>query len=602
MKFHLAYLLGQSLMKADKTWYKGGYLKFFKEIKNIKEFYKLNQKTKEFLQKENLSLLLADFLERFNSNYKVNSYELEQNLAILKDTLNLIKTHIFKEIPQSLNGFIIKHLDVIYLWLSSREFKEKYLDTKHPYPPLINPRLLNMEFESEKLENENLNLTQNENLNFNKSLNSSKGLNLNENLDPNENLKNLYKKQGLSYKNIPANLAWDMNLPLPKSLVYKRTHLGSSASIAFPNFMKECDIEECYAGDLNFYLKFYKLYLEDDNKKIAIIGYPWGDKNQWLKFASLLQEKIPFVFISRDPIEKLQHALNHIENGRIHISSEMKKFNLHSKIENLVPKMVYGYNEGKEKPDVSSIHKENNHIYSEMKALIRDVNLMKNFISEVICLDFTKLKPDYAYDSICELALKLGLSKPKDEKKFKERLNRNRGALYTLPSVLYAHHFDLSEESLYDENKSLSLEGGQSIFIGTYNHYSNACKNQNLINISLEILENEVIIDDSMICIYIEDKDYESLKNNKDLYEKSKEFLKKYVEFLAKNSEEIKENLLTERQILDYIKKDKKLAFQIKKCLEPEIKFISENFSWVMKSWGYYHEFKKICDEFKKQE
>ncbi|KGI51312.1 hypothetical protein LR59_13765, partial [Campylobacter sp. MIT 97-5078] len=35
-QFHLAYLLGQAFIKADKTWYKGGYLKVFKFIKEAK--------------------------------------------------------------------------------------------------------------------------------------------------------------------------------------------------------------------------------------------------------------------------------------------------------------------------------------------------------------------------------------------------------------------------------------------------------------------------------------------------------------------------------------------------------------------------------------
>jgi len=42
VKKHLSYKLGESLIKADKTWYKGGYIKFFFEmLKLIKEFRKI---------------------------------------------------------------------------------------------------------------------------------------------------------------------------------------------------------------------------------------------------------------------------------------------------------------------------------------------------------------------------------------------------------------------------------------------------------------------------------------------------------------------------------------------------------------------------------
>lgn len=39
-KNHLSYRLGVALIKAHKTWYKGGYIKFFKEVKKIKTQFK----------------------------------------------------------------------------------------------------------------------------------------------------------------------------------------------------------------------------------------------------------------------------------------------------------------------------------------------------------------------------------------------------------------------------------------------------------------------------------------------------------------------------------------------------------------------------------
>ena len=39
-KNHLSYRLGVALICAHKTWYKGGYIKFFKEVKKIKAQFK----------------------------------------------------------------------------------------------------------------------------------------------------------------------------------------------------------------------------------------------------------------------------------------------------------------------------------------------------------------------------------------------------------------------------------------------------------------------------------------------------------------------------------------------------------------------------------
>ena len=40
-------------------------------------------------------------------------------------------------------AFILEHLELIYLWLNSKEFKNKYEKENYPYPPLLNPDILN---------------------------------------------------------------------------------------------------------------------------------------------------------------------------------------------------------------------------------------------------------------------------------------------------------------------------------------------------------------------------------------------------------------------------------------------------------------------------
>jgi len=40
VKKHLSYKLGESLIKADKTWYKGGLVKFYFEVKKLERDFK----------------------------------------------------------------------------------------------------------------------------------------------------------------------------------------------------------------------------------------------------------------------------------------------------------------------------------------------------------------------------------------------------------------------------------------------------------------------------------------------------------------------------------------------------------------------------------
>ncbi|ELM6779922.1 hypothetical protein Q2X75_000983, partial [Campylobacter upsaliensis] len=77
--------------------------------------------------------------------------------------------------------FTLTHFDEISSWLNSKEFKEKYEDINHPYLPLLNP---------DKLNDENY---------------------------------------ILNYEKIPANLAWEMNLPLPRVYDYALFFNGASA-------------------------------------------------------------------------------------------------------------------------------------------------------------------------------------------------------------------------------------------------------------------------------------------------------------------------------------------------------------------------------------
>ncbi|EOH8413234.1 sugar transferase, partial [Campylobacter jejuni] len=83
---------------------------------------------------------------------------------------NILKIHqdyktILDNIFHNFNYFI-QNFDLIEEWLLSDDFNERYKKGNHPYPSLLDPKKLN---------------------------------------DENEKI---------NYHNIPAELAWDMNLPL----------------------------------------------------------------------------------------------------------------------------------------------------------------------------------------------------------------------------------------------------------------------------------------------------------------------------------------------------------------------------------------------------
>ncbi|MCR2061201.1 hypothetical protein CHLV3807_10110, partial [Campylobacter helveticus] len=112
------------------------------------------------------------------------------NLKAYKEVKPLLKTsYIPLKILLLQNlSFVSQHFDEVNLWLNSKEFKDKYERENHPYPPLLNPEKVND------------------------------------------------KNYALSYEKIPAKLAWELNLPLPKNYKFAFFIYGSSAHAAMMDF------------------------------------------------------------------------------------------------------------------------------------------------------------------------------------------------------------------------------------------------------------------------------------------------------------------------------------------------------------------------------
>lgn len=117
---------------------------------------------------------------------------------------------LFSQIPFSTQTpFLLKHKEEILQWLNSKEFKEQYIKTNHSYPPLLNPDRLNAKRESKEKNNHNketeLRIKERE----------SKECNVES---QRENRDSIQPYPNLSYESIPAELAWDLNLPLPRGM------------------------------------------------------------------------------------------------------------------------------------------------------------------------------------------------------------------------------------------------------------------------------------------------------------------------------------------------------------------------------------------------
>ena len=439
------------------------------------------------------------------------------------------------------------------LWLNSKEFKEKYLDTKHPYPPLLNPDTLNDE------------------------------------------------NSPLNYSNIPAEMAWELNLPLPQNYDFMYISNGSSASAATFRFLQKCNVNfaDLYNGSKEIYLWYYDAFKKVGKNAffayVTFIPHINNTNNEAKKLANCLSKKVPLFYIARDPIEKLQHLINHLDRDKVNdnITPLMCRFNLSCDYTKLFPKLHYI---GTYNPSLTPLS-DLPFLYEKI-VLDSALSNLKDKISKIVCIEFNEMKFDKAFDTFCKIADTLGFERPKNKEIFTNRINRNRGALIALPTTLYVHNDDLKNvfngKNERQNLDSLSKSGGFSIII-TLPHYLDETQKE-FADITDEI-EPNLVIDDTKILIIIDKDELAKLKENAPLFEAAKGYLKGYINTLKENALQIKNSLISEEQILEHLRENRDLRLKIKEILDNELNYIKQNHPEFIQKWKYYLEFEKMCAE-----
>ncbi|HEC2843417.1 TPA: invasion protein, partial [Campylobacter jejuni] len=188
-----------------------------------------------------------------------------QNLLLyIKNNLTPTLAQILLQALKNSNNekfftFVLENIETICTWLNSSEFKNRYLSIKHPYPPLINPNFIE--------------------------------------IDASRHC---------------AELAWDLNLPLPKhyKFIYISPH-GVGAA-AFLRYLNQCCDVTCFASWVlppdakERYCLNYMCLNDNTITQYAIniseINLPYFDK-----YLSLLDFNSKIICGVRDPIGILKH-------------------------------------------------------------------------------------------------------------------------------------------------------------------------------------------------------------------------------------------------------------------------------------------------------
>ncbi len=326
-----------------------------------------------------------------------------------------------------------------------------------------------------------------------------------------------------------------------------------------------------------------------------IQNYHYSRKLMMFKLLHLLQcfNAITIIFIARDPISIFKHAINHIDNERVYrnIQHSMRYYRLLNNSCFIFPKIYYGYSNDA-KPNISlsfeKIFKNSEFYFTTQKRL--DILRQYNKIKNIECLELEDINKENAFDTFTRLAKKYDFTPPNDPIPFQGRVNNSNGDLIYLPVTLYTHPYDLTNYST-DDNTSFGLKGGVNIIITTHQIHP---KKDGFVDVSYEIFNDRKLMFDNIILL-VKYNEYEVLKSNQELFLASKKYLNNYMDALEKHEQKIKDNLITEEQILDYLKDKKDLRIKLKKILDKDLTYVRENHPEYLQKWKYYQEFEKLC-------
>ncbi|EIZ9311610.1 DUF2972 domain-containing protein, partial [Campylobacter upsaliensis] len=553
-KFHLSYLLGEVFIKALKKWYKGGLLKLNKDFKKAYENFKFCQNF--FYQNPNVDLLTLEFCASHKDLFFKYYPDLQNLMQYHKDYLALKETLMINI------SFVLKHFKRVEEWLNSEEFKEKYKSINHSYPPLLNPDILN-ELLAIKCDGKD----DKQNLKDHLQQQALK-LNLSKEVLA-------YINAGFDYRLISAELAWELNLPLPRRYEFVLVAAHGTGSKALGIFFKLCQtiwIECTENGKESFIYFFNCLILYSGYKFLAFQCLP----TEYKKLLALMTRNVDYLFLVRDPFEIWTSYSNH----RIKNDSFNKTININDNLYEALNVFLY-LSSWANKPLMPDEKNEDTWARLDERnmkcrscafegSIIKYAKNCKN----IYYIQTKDLHKDKAFETMKYLGKTFSFDVPNSPKLFEEQRIGDLNIFFPR-TILFDNKFNLTIEI-----QTIYMNYDENIFTDI----------KTLIYPKDGAFFNEIVL----------------------LYEKKKmEFLTKFqikqlVEYFKKFSMTIKERLEIESKNrikpedhLKVFQKSSKTRTKLKEIYDREFQFIKANRPDIVNSWKYYKEFEKICEDFK---
>ncbi|HEB7568293.1 TPA: DUF2972 domain-containing protein [Campylobacter jejuni] len=515
-KFHLSYMLGEVLIKAYQNWYKGAGFKLKNNIKKAnKEFQIFREIFKEFDQIN--SSILEGLID--NKQLFLKEFPRIKNILKIHQDYKAILDNIFHNF-----NYFIQNFDLIEEWLLSDDFKERYKKENHPYPSLLNPKKLNDETED------------------------------------------------INYNNIPAELAWEMNLPLPDRYKFVLIAPHASGQNALRRFLEYTDLNKYFYKILSDGLARYKAIYYVNNTYISCteVNFKYSDK-----FYNMIQNNVGIVRLVRDPISTIKSVVTTFRPFK----DKKNQINNFSNLNEIFSQIKFGLG-GLDKPNVNDTGKFINDTFSQhtfMKpegSYIGYLCLKYLKFNKIIYVDFEELNPEMSYKTILKLSNIFNFKINKPSNFFNQRVY---GALTLIfPLELIYNYF----------NKDINfLITSRFQFM----HLPDSHIKNRIYNL------NSILGVNQTLDIYVNKEDYKYIQtiNIKDI----KKYFKFFLDCLHNTLDKLEKLKLSEKDILSFLIQRQEYRLKLKEILDKELQIIKEHRPDIVASWKYYQEFEQMCKE-----
>ncbi|SUW97249.1 putative sugar transferase [Campylobacter jejuni subsp. doylei] len=557
IKTQLTYRLGKVLIECDKAKFKGGYLHFFKKITEAKKDFYAFRQSQLYLIKNKLKFENEKDFDVFLNSY----FKLDNLLFLAKDYQALLHTLIFNF------TFVMKHLEPIETWLRSEEFKTRYIRTKHPYPPLLNPRILNelLEFGS-KIKALNLKSKETLKEELKEALNK---VSLNELSYE----ARVYIKNELDYRLIDANLAWDLNLGLPNIYGFVMFLYSSSAHWTLISFFEKIlKIDFCVLQhSVEILPNLNHFYGNLNHKDLAVYSRWFMNYNENYK-KHYLSSHLPFIILVRCPISRLKTLVNH-GSFKFDFQATQSDFNLGDDIDKVLDRKVF--HGGSATPNLDFIPfavamSEENFSYTSTAEICQD---------KVHYIDSSEIDPQNVMQTMRKYAV--FFNKNLDE----ENLAKNEAYLREKKWSELAYLIPLTLNIAF-KDKVLKIE----ICLRQQNNH---------IDFSKELLEKNYDIL-KLVALAMNKEEFDFLASCS-IFNEVQLYLNEFILKLEAKWKGYLNSYAKEEDVLLYFKNHRNLALSFKKILDKELSHIKEHRPDIVASWKYYAKFEKICEALMKE-